>query len=165
MRAAHFANAAAPTEVLGARMDSDGFLLFPALLNASVVAAIRTQLDPVLEVTPHGRNDFEGFATRRVYALLAHAPATSVLVDHPLLLALAGCLLEPNFLLSAHLAIQIFAGETAQAWHFDDGFYRQPMPRPPCGVSAIWSLDPFTDANGATELIPGSHRWDAARPP
>lgn len=165
MRPAPFADSAAPIEPLVGRMDLEGFLLFPGLLGAGEVATIRAQLDPVLEATPRGRNDFEGFTTRRVYALLAHAPATAVLVEHPLLLALAARLLEPNFLLSAHLAIQIFDGETAQAWHFDDGFYRQPMPRPPCGMSAIWSLDPFNDANGATELIPGSHKWGEARPP
>ncbi|MFI4972915.1 MAG: phytanoyl-CoA dioxygenase family protein [Caulobacterales bacterium] len=152
MRCADVADAAAPVEGLG------------ALLGAAEVAAVRAQLDPVLEVTPRGRNDFEGFTTKRVYALLAHAPATAILVEHPLMLALTGRLLQPNFLLSAHLAIQIFDGETPQSWHFDDGFYRVPLPRPPCGVSAIWALDAFTDANGATELIPGSHRWGQERP-
>jgi ectoine hydroxylase-related dioxygenase (phytanoyl-CoA dioxygenase family) len=27
------------------------------------------------------------------------------------------------------------------------------------GVSAIWALDDFTESNGATEVIPGSHLW------
>jgi ectoine hydroxylase-related dioxygenase (phytanoyl-CoA dioxygenase family) len=164
MRPADFADAAAPVEALGARMDAEGYLLFPALISAEEVGAIRDELDPVLAATPEGRNDFEGFRTRRAYALLAHAPLSAILVEHPLFLALAGRLLEANFLLSAHIGIQIFDGETAQSWHIDDGFYRQAMPRRANGVSAIWSLDPFTDANGATELIPGSHKWGAARP-
>jgi ectoine hydroxylase-related dioxygenase (phytanoyl-CoA dioxygenase family) len=29
------------------------------------------------------------------------------------------------------------------------------------GVSAIWAFDAFTGENGATEVIPGSHRWGA----
>jgi ectoine hydroxylase-related dioxygenase (phytanoyl-CoA dioxygenase family) len=29
-------------------------------------------------------------------------------------------------------------------------------------VSAIWALDDFTETNGATELIPESHRWGPA---
>jgi ectoine hydroxylase-related dioxygenase (phytanoyl-CoA dioxygenase family) len=165
MHAADCADPATPIEALSARMERDGFLLFRSLLGADVIATIRAQLDPVLKATPRGRNDFEGFTTKRVYALLAHAPATAILVEHPLLLELAARLLESNFLLSAHLAIEIFAGETPQSWHFDDGFYRQPLPRPPCGVSAIWSLDSFTEANGATELIPGSHKWGETRPP
>jgi ectoine hydroxylase-related dioxygenase (phytanoyl-CoA dioxygenase family) len=164
MRAADFADAAAPIEALGARMEREGYLLFPCLISADQIATIRDELDPVLEATPRGRNDFEGFATKRIYALLAHAPASALLVEHPLFLALAGRWLEANFLLSAHIAIQIFAGESAQAWHIDDGFYRQAMPRAPNGVSAIWSLDAFTEENGATELIPGSHKWGHARP-
>ncbi|HEY5106032.1 MAG TPA: phytanoyl-CoA dioxygenase family protein [Caulobacteraceae bacterium] len=164
MREATFADAAEPLDALGAQMDREGYLLFPALIGAGEIAAIREELDPVLEATPRGRNDFEGFTTKRVYALLAHAPASAVLVEHPLFLGLAGRLLEANFLLSAHIAIQIFAGETAQSWHIDDGFYRQAMPRAANGVSAVWSLDGFTKDNGATELIPGSHRWGAPRP-
>src|SRR5262249_14432497 len=156
--------ASAPTGDLLKRLDEEGYLLFPALLPARDVAAIRAELDPVLEVTPRGRNDFEGFTTKRVYALLHHAPATSVLVEHPLLMAACEHYLDPNFLLTAHLAIQIFDGETAQSWHFDDGFYQQPMPRAPNGVSAIWALDAFTEDNGATELIPKSHKWGAMRP-
>jgi ectoine hydroxylase-related dioxygenase (phytanoyl-CoA dioxygenase family) len=27
------------------------------------------------------------------------------------------------------------------------------------GVSVIWAFDDFTESNGATELIPGSHHW------
>ena len=33
------------------------------------------------------------------------------------------------------------------------------------GVSTIWALDEFTDRNGATEVVPGSHRWDEERAP
>jgi ectoine hydroxylase-related dioxygenase (phytanoyl-CoA dioxygenase family) len=45
------------------------------------------------------------------------------------------------------------------------GFYPIPRPRPfPLGVSSIWALDPFTAANGATELLLGSHRWADEHP-
>jgi ectoine hydroxylase-related dioxygenase (phytanoyl-CoA dioxygenase family) len=33
------------------------------------------------------------------------------------------------------------------------------------GVSAIWALDDFTNGNGATEVVPGSHLWGEDRVP
>jgi ectoine hydroxylase-related dioxygenase (phytanoyl-CoA dioxygenase family) len=32
------------------------------------------------------------------------------------------------------------------------------------GVSTIWAIDDFTADNGATEIIPESHRWDGREP-
>jgi ectoine hydroxylase-related dioxygenase (phytanoyl-CoA dioxygenase family) len=62
------------------------------------------------------------------------------------------------------LAINLLPGETEQDVHFDDSFYRVPRPRRPLGVSAIWAIDEFTSANGATEVLPGSHRWGDEQP-
>lgn len=67
-----------------------------------------------------------------------------------------------NYLLTASQAINIHPGETAQPLHSDDVFYRIPRPRPAISVSTIFALDDFTAANGATQIIPGSHRWDDA---
>ncbi|WP_216651544.1 cyclophilin-like fold protein [Actinomadura litoris] len=56
-------------------------------------------------------------------------------------------------------------GEDAQLLHPDDGFYPVPRPRPELSVATIWAIDDFTEANGATVLIPGSHRWPDGRTP
>jgi ectoine hydroxylase-related dioxygenase (phytanoyl-CoA dioxygenase family) len=73
--------------------------------------------------------------------------------------------LQPNYLLSATLAIKLAPGEDRQALHFDDGFYSWiARPRRPVGVSVIWAIDEFTEVNGATEVIPGSHLWGDERP-
>ena len=112
-----------------------------------------------------GRNDFEGFETNRVYGLLAKSPTEAELVTHPRVLAILDALLLPGYLLSANLAINLLPGETAQDIHFDDTSTRVPRPRPAIGVSAIWAIDDFTAANGATEVIPGSHRWGDGPPP
>ena len=111
-----------------------------------------------------GRNDFEGFETNRVYALLAKAPAVAELVEHPWVMSILDEVLEPNPLLSANLAINLLPGETAQQVHIDDAFYKLPWPRPMMSVSTIWAIDEFTTDNGATEVIPGSHRWDGVEP-
>ena len=107
-----------------------------------------------------GRNNFEGHRTNRVYALLAKEPEVmSAMAAHPLALAFAEAELGASCLLSAFLAINLHPGETVQPWHHDDSQIEVPLPRPAFGVSAFWAIDPMTENNGATEIIPGSHLW------
>jgi ectoine hydroxylase-related dioxygenase (phytanoyl-CoA dioxygenase family) len=145
-------------------MQRDGYVVLPRLLSSAQIAAVKAGLAPYLRGTLWGRNDFEGFRTERVYALLAKAPVIAELVEHPRVLALVDRVLAPDYLLSANLAIQLYPGETRQALHFDTGFYKVPRPRPALGISAIWAIDEFTVENGATEVIPGSHHWGPERP-
>ena len=119
---------------------------------------VRAALAPFLTHT--GRNHFEGYRTNRVYALLAKAPAVFAdMVQHPLALAFVEAELGTSALLSALLAINLQPGETAQGWHCDDGNIQLPMPHPTFGVSTFWAIDATTVDNGATEVLPGSHRW------
>ena len=67
-------------------------------------------------------------------------------------------------LLYACLAINLLPGETVQPWHFDDSHCNLPRPRAPISLSTFWSLSETTKANGATEIIPGSHLWAHERP-
>ena len=130
--------------------ERDGYVVLENAVGADALDRIRAELSPWLGNDAfRGRNDFEGFLSNRVYALLAQAPA----------IAMLDRLLLPNCLLSANLAINLLPGETAQQFHIDDDFYRVGRPRQPISVSAIWAIDEFTGENGATEVIPGSHRW------
>jgi ectoine hydroxylase-related dioxygenase (phytanoyl-CoA dioxygenase family) len=147
------------------RLNTDGFVVIERAVGADVLARVHAELAPYLgESALHGRNDFEGYSTNRVYALLAKAPSVAELVEHPDVVALLDELLLPGYLLSANLAINLLPGETAQGLHTDDGFYRVPRPRPAIGVSAIWAIDDFTSQNGATQVVPGSHRWGTEVP-
>jgi ectoine hydroxylase-related dioxygenase (phytanoyl-CoA dioxygenase family) len=93
-----------------------------------------------------------------LYALLAKSPATAELVAHPAVLDLVDSILDAPCLLSANIAINVHPGETAQALHADDAYCGLARPRRAHGVSAIWAIDEFTAGNGATEVVPGSHR-------
>ncbi len=142
----------------------DGYVVLPKLASADQLAAIRRDLAPFLRGRLFGRNDFEGFRSERVYALLAKAPSVAALVEHPAVLELVDAVLDPDYLLSANLAINVHPGETAQMLHSDDGYCRLPRPREPMGLSSIWAVDDFTEDNGATEVIPGSHTWGDEEP-
>ena len=144
-----------------------GFLIIEGLLEPAEVQAVKAALSPWLQGERYGRNDFEGERTERVYALLAKSPVLACIIEHPQVLTLVDRLLPPQYLLSAALAINVHPGETPQPFHIDDSSNQLPGPRPRpfTGVSTLWAFDDFTDSNGATELVPGSHRWDDARFP
>jgi ectoine hydroxylase-related dioxygenase (phytanoyl-CoA dioxygenase family) len=141
-----------------ARMREQGYTVIEDFMDADALAAVRAGLEP-LWGSHHGRNDFEGFKTERVYTLIARAKVFEDAAEDPRLMALLSRVLQPNFLLTASQAIRIEPGETAQSIHTDDSFYRQPRPRPAISYTVIVAVDAFTQANGCTEVVPGSHLW------
>ena len=60
-------------------------------------------------------------------------------------------------------AIGIGPDEPAQAIHRDDDFFPFAHAGAELMINALWTLDAFTAANGATQIAPGSHRWDRRR--
>jgi ectoine hydroxylase-related dioxygenase (phytanoyl-CoA dioxygenase family) len=143
-------------------LEREGFVVIERLLDSADLDEMRRVLEPFLAAGLHGRNDFEGHRTQRVYALVARGEIFTEVVCHPRITAICDALLAPNYLLSASQAICIHPGETPQPLHTDDVFYPIPRPRKPVSWSTIWAIDPFTKESGATQVIPGSHRWSDA---
>jgi ectoine hydroxylase-related dioxygenase (phytanoyl-CoA dioxygenase family) len=155
--------AGATAELVLDALATDGYCIVEGLLPAEAVAQARTSLLDVLESTPRGRNEFEGYGTQRIYALFAKTRAFDAPALHPLLLGVLDGLLG-HYQLSAPTGIQIGAGERAQVLHQDQSIYPLPPDYPDVVLNTMWALDDFTEANGATRLIPGSHRWVGRRP-
>ncbi len=143
--------------------EQNGYVVFEQLMSAERLDAVRSALAPYLAEDLTGRNTFEGLRSNRIYGLLAKSPVFAEMVTHPVAMAFAHDELGDDFLLSALLAINLQSGETPQPWHFDTGHSPAQMPHIGFGVSTFWAIDDTTEANGATEVIPGSHRWDAER--
>ncbi len=140
-----------------------GYIIIPDVLSEADIKAIKEEAERL--IGPVGRNSFEGKLTQRLYASLEKTRAFDRLVDHPRILAILDRLFQPNYLLSQCQVINILPGEVAQALHPDDGFYSVPRPRPEFGAATIWAIDDFTEKNGATRVIPGSHKWTTERFP
>jgi ectoine hydroxylase-related dioxygenase (phytanoyl-CoA dioxygenase family) len=111
---------------------------------------------------PFGANDFLGTRTRRLFNLLARDPLFAVVPVHDAVLPIVERVLDPECLLSSLTAIEMQPGETAQPLHADDGSIPLPRPHGPITCTAIWALTDFTEANGGTRVVPGSHRADHA---
>ena len=144
-------------------LEREGYAVVEGLLAPDAVAAARDDLRPLLATTPSGRTSFEGAKTRRVYALFAKTRTLDGAATDPLVLGVLDRVLG-HYQLSAPTGIEIGPGEVAQVLHHDDGIYPLPRPHPEVVLNTMWALDDFTEANGATRIVPGSHRWTDARP-
>jgi ectoine hydroxylase-related dioxygenase (phytanoyl-CoA dioxygenase family) len=144
------------------RLHRQGYSIIPDFLSVAALRAVREGLAPFLG-RHHGRNNFEGHRTERVYTLVARARVFEDLACDARVLALLDAFLKPGYLLTASQAICIHPGETPQPIHSDDSFYQLPRPRQPISLSTIVAVDAFTADNGGTEIIPGSHAWSDAQ--
>ena len=146
------------------RLLDDGCVVVTGMMPDGEVRDAREELNRLLRATKTGRNAFEGFSTQRVYALFAKTRAFDAAAIHPLLLDVLDQVLG-HCQLSAPAGICIGPGEQAQLLHRDDSVYPLPDPHPLLVVNTMWPLDEFTERNGATRYIPGSHKWEPGRRP
>jgi ectoine hydroxylase-related dioxygenase (phytanoyl-CoA dioxygenase family) len=159
--------AASPLPDILAILDADGVVVLEDAVAPSLMDQIADETRPWFERAPVGQDDFRGYKTRRVGALVARSPAFRDLAVHPAVLAVAEAILLPNctrIQMTYTQAIRLGPGETAQPLHRDDEVYDA---RPPAGsewaVILMWAGNDFTAANGATLVVPGSHRWSRTR--
>jgi ectoine hydroxylase-related dioxygenase (phytanoyl-CoA dioxygenase family) len=138
---------------------TDGYTIVEDAIEPDLVdelAADLLALEETLGIVP-ANNDFEGRQTVRIYNLLAHGPLYESIPVHPSVLPIVDRVLDPGCLVSSLSSIAIGPGETAQPIHADDQLLPIPKPHPPTVCNTMWALTDFTEENGATRIIPGTH--------
>ena len=144
------------------RVARDGYTIVEDAIDDELVAALTddlARLESELEIRP-SPNRFEGANTLRVYNLLAHGELWQRVPVHESVLPVVEGVLDAGCLISSLSSVNIGAGETAQPIHADDMLIPIPKPHPPTVCNSMWALTDFTDANGATRIIPESHLRD-----
>jgi ectoine hydroxylase-related dioxygenase (phytanoyl-CoA dioxygenase family) len=129
----------------------------PALVDE--LTASLSRLEQYLDVQP-SPNTFEGHKTLRIYNLLAYDDLWQQVPVHDRVLPIVERVLDPGCLISPLSSIDILPGETAQPIHADDQLIPLPKPHPPTVCNSMWALTDFTEANGATRVVPGTHLSD-----
>ncbi|MCP5025325.1 MAG: phytanoyl-CoA dioxygenase [Actinomycetia bacterium] len=145
-----------------AAIEDQGYTLLEGAIDDDLRLTLLDDLQRIERdehIVPAG-NRFEGSATTRVYNLLAHGPLWHQVALHPRALPIVEGVLDPGCLVSSVSSIAIAPGERTQPIHADDQLHPIPRPHPPTVCNSMWALTDFTEANGATRIIPGSHRWD-----
>lgn len=165
----HFV-ASSPAAEIAAAVLADGAAIVDRLIDDELVERVLADTEPYLAATATGNDGFSGRRTRRTGSLIARSPGARELAAHPTVLGVCDEILGKNastYQLHLTQIIDIGPGEPAQMLHRDhwawDAFAF------PAGfeveISTIWAMQDFTDANGATRVVPGSHRWDDGRKP
>jgi len=156
-----------PVETLSGALIDDGYVVIDRLAPDLTDMAF-AQLSDDLEAADLGHTPFLGERTKRLGALLRRSTAARELAVHPTVLALADRILQPNcarYQLNYSGIMHLLPGASAQVLHRDGDIYPFRHPSMPTLMPTMWALSDFTAANGATLVVPGSHRWEEARPP
>lgn len=149
----------------GALFDQ-GYCIIPAALPASSALALAEDLEADFDRAASSTGPFYGNDTKRFGGLLRRSPHAADFVRHGLVLAVVRQILGPwcdHVALNLTQAIELMPGSIDQVPHRDQDMW--PCSRlvdPRLGVeflvNVMWPFTPYTRANGATRLWPGSHR-------
>lgn len=152
----------APSEQVVAALRRDGAAVVRDQVSGAVADAVLAELRPYFDA--EGRlteSDFNGYKTLRTSGTLARSRTSAELIGHARVREVADAVLLPhciNYQLGSNTAIEILPGEGEQLLHTDDAIYPLRGPGLQLQISAMWPLVDFTLENGATRLIPRSHR-------
>ena len=167
---ARFAAGADPDAVHRA-FERDGVAIVEDLLAPDVVARVNAEVeaavaaaDPDEELFNPILKAFHGAHTKQVTGVAGISPtfATEV-VCNPVLLALCDRVLLPScarYQLNIGHLLQRGPGADEQWLHRDEAVWSDvPRPHPELQLASVIAFVDFTKDNGATRVVPGSHRW------
>jgi len=150
------------TEARLREIDEVGYTIVENAIDADTIEALcdeLTRLERTLDIRP-ARNVFEGERTLRIYNLLAHGPVWETVPVHPDVLPIVEGVLDPGCLVSSLSSVAIGPDESPQPIHADDQLLPIAKPHVATVCNSMWALTDFSEANGATRIVPGSHRAD-----
>ena len=138
-------------------IEEQGFVVIPDWISKEraeqALRTLQTEIDPIRDHITKDRNTF------RSHNLLAKTRGFDDLISDWRLLAIVQSVLGKYFQISATAMFDLRQGSIAQTLHQDDSIWPIPRPHPHFVCNSIIPVEDFTPKNGATWVVPGSHRW------
>jgi ectoine hydroxylase-related dioxygenase (phytanoyl-CoA dioxygenase family) len=159
-------------EEVAAVLNEDGACIVRDMLSPERLQALQSDVQPWIDQTALGLDDWSGRLTKRTGGLIARCATVRELAVDPLILGAANATLAPycsKIQLNITQLITIMPGQGAQPLHRDrfvwggddSGGVIPEGIEPQC--NGIWAIEDFTEENGATHVVPGSHKWPFSR--
>ena len=145
----------------------DGGVIVRDLAPVGLIEAVANELRPRFDEFGENhctdyRSGFSGQKTLRCHGVLRYAPTSSELIAHQMVLDIADAILLPScaeYQIGSATGIEILPGEGDQQLHRDDSPYPIQLAGFELQIGVMWALSDFTAENGATRVVPGSHRF------
>jgi ectoine hydroxylase-related dioxygenase (phytanoyl-CoA dioxygenase family) len=142
----------------------DGLVVLTGVLSAAATREVRARLEAAADASEADGVPTRGYAfdtdtrNRRVFHLFNLDPVFVDLIQRPDALQFVRQTLGESFLISNFSANITAPGSGRMALHADQGYVLPPWPDQPLACNVAWVLDDFTEENGGTRYVPGSHR-------
>ena len=145
------------SEAEKSQLDEQGFLALPGIMSAQQAAAIRQRVEALIaeEGEKAGSEFAQEIGAVRLANLVDKDTLFEVCFSHPRVLAAMNHVLKGDFKLSSLNGRASVPGDGVQALHADWKGGVDPSDFQVC--NSIWLLVDFTEENGATRVVPGSH--------
>lgn len=143
-----------------AELDTQGFTVFPNVIDPAWLAALREAFEAITaaEGENAGKEVNQVAGVRRLADLVNKGEVFDRIYTHPLVLAAARHVIGRPFKLHSINGHDPLPGHGQQALHPDWGGER-PDPTVFHVMNSLWLLDDVSPENGATRIVPGSHLW------
>ena len=158
----------AQPETIVEGLEEHGYAIVHELADPETLARMNADFDPYLDAVKLGETDFAGRKTKRINNLIAKSEACQDLAMNPTVMAVCDAMLLPHcarYHLHVGTLIELQPGEAKQVMHRDGQIYPVRFPAIVTTIGTIWACEDFTEENGGTRIVPGSHRWGHSREP
>jgi ectoine hydroxylase-related dioxygenase (phytanoyl-CoA dioxygenase family) len=143
-----------------AQINDQGYTVIEDFISPEEIATIRKAFDTEVPMTEMRAIGVTTGNTMRAHNLLGKTRAVDYLFLDERLRALVDSVLGMPSQVNVTTLFNVLPGEEKMLLHPDDGLWPIPRPHPRFLCNALIALDESDEENGATHLVPYSHKWN-----